>query len=115
MEKIISRSIDNSYIEIEVGKDFIVKFISNENEIVDITKYVADLALDGYFDKLKSKKSILNDDKSDDVEIGKFEFLGIIKITIFKNNTIFELSNNQFIEFLSIGIKNQIIIGINNG
>lgn len=115
MEKIRSRSVDNTYLEIEVDINFIVKFISIENESVDITKYVADLALDGYFEKIDLKKDNLIDEKYDNVEVGNFDYLGILNINIFVNNTIIQLSINQFIEYLKIGIKNQIIIGINNG
>jgi len=115
MEKIKSRCINNTYIEIEVDKNFIVKFISIENETVDITKYVADLALDGYFEKIDLKKDNFIDEKNNNVEIGNFDYLGILNINIFVNNTIIQLSINQFFEYLSIGIKNQIIIGIENG
>lgn len=115
MKKIISRTVENTYLEVEVDNKFIINFITIDNDIVNITKNAVDLALDGYFYKDKSIEKTLPIEDYKNIEIGNFEYIGIISVILFVNHVPFELSINQFIELLNISVKNQIIDGIYNG
>jgi hypothetical protein len=110
MIKLKSRLYENKIgVILETSDDFSINFVSNLDERIELSRWAADLILDGVLDEFNKKNICV---QQDDIDVGYIEYNGVLSSYLIIDGTKIDLSINEIIKYIVVGINLQITKGI---
>lgn len=105
-----SRLYENKIgVILETSDDFSINFVSSYDERIELSRWAADLILDGVLDEINKKNTSV---QHDDIDVGYIEYSGVLNSYLIIDGTKIALNTNEIIKYIAVGVNLQITKGI---